>query len=761
MTTEWTLNLKLLFAVTLCGSCLISPVDADQDWTKRAHDLCSRLSVTEKLSQLNTPAAAVPQEQGFAAFNWWSEALHGINNQQGGGTIFPQPLGLAATFNRALLRHVADIISTEARAFNNRQIAAGGDPRFLNVFSPNINIFRDPRWGRGSETYGEDPYLTSQLGVEYVKGLQGNDSTYLKISATCKHFAAYSLEQEDGITRKAFDAQVSDKDLQETYLPAFEACVREGQAASVMCSYNAVNGVPACANPDLLQTTLREQWGFGGFVVSDCGAVQATWWPHKLTEEEAESQAKCLKAGCDMSCTDYGKLKEALEQKLVDESEIDRALVRSLTIRLRLGMFDPSDAVPYSTIPPSMIGTQDHIEAATEAARQSIVLLKNDKEGADGHALPLTASSLTKVIVVGQPAVQTELLFGNYYGKPAGKVTSPLEAVQAVVGADKVAWQPGPHIVAGNAEGSIDDVVRAAEDADVVLFFAGITMLNERECKATDQAPAWVPFLEGEGLDRHDLNLPASQLDTLQGLAARTDAKIVVILIHGGPLAIEWLQASPKVTAILTAWMPGQGAGAIADVLFGKVSPSGRLPVTFYHANYTQLVKSASMDMAVWPGRTHRYLQEPALYPFGYGLSYTAFEYGSPQLIPARMRRNDMALIEVSICNTGGMAADEVVLLIMSPQETATRKLNTLNLPKQSLRDFERIHLQSGEHSSLQMKLPLEHFSHAVTDSLGRTSVQAIHGLWKVQIGAQSILLWLGPEGLSVAQPEGGQLQMT
>ncbi|DBA66929.1 TPA: hypothetical protein ACH3X2_002045 [Trebouxia sp. C0005] len=598
---------------------------------RRVLALLSNMTTEEKISQLSSNSAAI-DHLDIPAFNWWTECLHGMwmpwDNAKA-ATFFPQPIGLAATWDTDFMEAVAGIISEEMRAINNEQFKLDKTHRGLNCFGPNINIFRDPRWGRGSETYGEDPHLTSRMGVSFVKGIQGGDKTYIKVGATCKHFAAYSLENADGYSRLSFNASVSHRDAADTYLPAFEACVTEGHAQSVMCSYNAVNGFPTCASPDLLQKQLRQDWTFPGVVVSDCGAVEGVFRSHKFAKSMAEGAADTLKAGTDMSCADYSYLRDSLNEGLIGQIDIDMALMRVLTQRFQLGMFDPPEQQPWSTIPMEVVGSQCHLEAAIEAVRKGSVLLKNKKlmpHHGSPKGLPLDASKLKKVSVLGPFANSPEMLLGNYYGTPAGPVTTPFEAIKAYLGDGvDVQLHEGTRVT-GYAPNS-EDAINACTDRDVCIFFVGSSMIAVHEQQGPGNAYAmWSGTTEGEGFDRSHIRLPGSQEEIIKAAAVNTDTLIIVVLVHGGPLDISWLEESDRISGILSAWYPGQGAAGIADILFGKTSPSGKLPVTFYYDNYTTIQTMSNMDMRSWPGRTYRYLQEPELYAFSHGLSYTTFE---------------------------------------------------------------------------------------------------------------------------------------
>nr|QOL01198.1 putative extracellular protein TR9_010 [Trebouxia lynnae] len=715
---------------------------------RRVLALVSNMTVEEKISQLSSSSAAI-DHLDIPAFNWWTECLHGMwmpwDNAKA-ATFFPQPIGLAATWDTEFVGGIASIISEEMRAINNEQYSKDKTYRGLNCFGPNINIFRDPRWGRGSETYGEDPHLTSRMGVAFVKGLQSEDPAYIKVGATCKHFAAYSLENSDGYSRLSFNASVSQRDAVDTYLPAFEACVTEGHAQSVMCSYNAVNGVPTCASRDLLQKHLRQDWTFPGMVVSDCGSVEGVSQNHKFAKSLAEGAADTLKAGTDMSCADYSYLKDSLKEGLVGHIDIDMALIRVLTQRFKLGMFDPPELQPWSSIPMDVVGSQHHVEVAEEAVRRGSVLLKNKKTSIHHGApktLPLDASKLKKVSVLGPFAHSPEMLLGNYYGTPAGHVTTPFEAVKAYLG-DKaeVSLHLGTRVT-GYAPIS-EDAINACREVDVCIFFVGSSMIKTHEqAGPADMYTMWSGTTEGEGFDRSHIKLPGSQEEIIKAAAVNTDTPIVVVLVHGGPLDVSWMHKSDRIGAIMSAWYPGQGAAGIADLLFGKVSPSGKLPITFYYNNYTEIQSMSNMDMRSWPGRTYRYLQEPEIYPFSHGLSYTAFEYRSLGLRKDANALGDpnAFIARVEVHNTGDVEAAEVVHLFVAPSPVLLGAAAGNALPQKTLKGFARIVVKPGQHQAVELPLASKDFQfasseHAFGDSRG---LQVVAGDWLVQVGSEEI----------------------
>ena len=485
----------------------------------RARELVNQMTLDEKISQMMHDAPAI-ERLGIPAYNWWNECLHGVG-RAGIATVFPQAIGLAATWNVALNHQVATAIADEARAKHHEAVRQGVIEQYtgLTFWAPNINIFRDPRWGRGQETYGEDPFLTAQMGIAFVKGLQGDDPDYLKVIATPKHFAVHSGPEH---IRAQFDVQPTRRDLWETYLPAFEACVREGQTASVMGAYNRLYGDPCCASPLLLQQILRNQWGFEGFVFADCGAVYNIYKFHEVVPTAAEAAALAVNAGCDMDCGDtYQALTEAVPQGLIDEATIDRALVRAFTGRYRLGMFDPPEQVPYAQIPYSVNDAPEHRVLALQAAKESLVLLKNE-----GQLLPLS-NTPRRIAVIGPNAHDPEALLGNYNGLPSRSVT-PLEGIRAkVVSGTEVIYARGCGVFGEDARG-FDEAINVAKRADVVIFVGGLSQALEGEEGQKEGLPEG---LVSQG-DRLRLDLPNVQEQLLRGLH-ETGTPIILILLNG------------------------------------------------------------------------------------------------------------------------------------------------------------------------------------------------------------------------------------
>lgn len=639
---------------------------------ERAADLVSRMTLEEKARQAQNAAPEIAR-LGVPAYDWWNEALHGVA-RAGLATVFPQAIGLAATWDTELTGRIADIISTEARAKYNEAIRTGDRSRYhgLTFWSPNINIFRDPRWGRGQETYGEDPYLTGRLAVAFIRGMQGTDPHYFKTIATAKHYAVHSGPES---TRHEFDVHPSERDLNETYLPAFRASIVEGKADSVMCAYNRVNGVPACANTDLLQRKLKDEWGFAGYIVSDCGAIYDIYHGHHYKPNAAEASALAVKAGTDLTCgTEYRALPAAVKQGLITEAEIDAALKRLFTARFKLGMFDPPERVPFSSIPFSVVDSAEHRVVALEAARKSIVLLKND-----GGVLPLK-SSVKRIAVLGPSADDEVALMGNYNGV-SSKQVAPLEGIRKHFdGKAEVKFARGADYTAGT-QAQLDEAVQLVQQSDVAVAFVGLNPnLEGEEMKVS------VPGFAGG--DRTNIELPESQERLLQAIVG-TGKPVVVVLTSGSALGVTF--AAEKAAAVLQLWYGGEEAGtAIAETLSGANNPAGRLPVTFYR-NVSQLPPFDDYSMN---GRTYRYFKGEPLWGFGWGLSYSKFAYS--ELRTRRLAKSGRVTVRVK--NTSDRAGDEVVQLYVSGARDSIR----------DLRGFRRIHFKAGETRRVEFSLAPE-----------------------------------------------------
>ncbi len=777
---------------------------------ERVDDLISRMTLEEKVSQMMNKAPGIPRLD-VPEYEWWNECLHGVA-RAGEATVFPQAIGLAATWDSQLIYESAVVISDEARAKHHEAQRNNSYKRYegLTYWTPNVNIFRDPRWGRGQETYGEDPYLTARMGVSFVKGLQGNDPEYLKLVATPKHFAVHSGPEPE---RHFFDAAVNKRDFYDTYLPAFEACIKEANAYSVMGAYNRTNGEPCCASPFLLTEILRDDWGFEGYIVSDCNAIRDVHDYHNFTDSEEEAAAVSVLAGCDLNCGyRYSYLVGAVEQGFITEEQIDVSLKRLFVARFKLGMFDSPENVPYADIPMSVVSSEKHRKLALETAQKSMVLLKNENE-----TLPLK-KDVKAIAVVGPNANNLEVLLGNYNGFPL-QYSTPLEGIKSKVSKDtKVYFETGCELIdtaaaaslipadflsykgkpglnasyfnnndfSGKAletriekginsnwnanpvkglnlnefcvqytgkikvdvsgeyqlgvhahdgfqfsvdgavlidnfeepkrrllletvylekgkeydikidynhkgvpsklklmwktpeKSSYDKAIEIAEKSDVVVFVGGISPGVEGEQMRVD----WEGF---DGGDKTNIQLPTVQKELLKELHA-TGKPVVLVLLNGSALAVNW--ENENLAAILEAWYPGElGGTAIADILFGDYNPSGRLPVTFYKSekDLPQFVNYAMK------GRTYRYFKGEPLYPFGYGLSYTKFDYKNITLSKPEMAASDSLDVSVEISNLGKFKGDEVVQLYVTDVESDEVR------PLKSLRGIKRISLEPGK----------------------------------------------------------------
>jgi beta-glucosidase len=669
------------------------------DIAARVDALVARMTLDEKISQMMNDAPAI-ERLGVPKYNWWNEALHGVA-RAGLATVFPQAIALGATWNRDLLHRVATVISDEGRAKYQDAVRRGVRKIYtgLTFWSPNINIFRDPRWGRGQETYGEDPYLTARMGVAFITGLQGDDPTTLKTAACAKHFAVHSGPEAE---RHGFNAVVDVRDLWETYLPAFQAAVQEAGVESVMTAYNRTNGEACSASPTLIGEILRRRWAFGGHVVSDCGAVDDIYKHHHVAQTAAEAGALAVKAGCDLECgSTYQHLGEAVAQGLIDEATIDQAVKRLFITRFKLGLFD--ERTPFDDVPYAAVGGDEHGELALQAARESIVLLKNA-----GGVLPLkNDGSLRKIAVIGPNAADESVLYANYYGT-ARQLVTPLEGIRAKVApGTEVAYAPGCAITGGDTSG-FAEAVALAKQSDLAVLVLGLSQKWEGE-------EGEIP---GTG-DRLNITMPPTQQALLEAVHG-TGTPVVLVLINGSALAVEW--ADRYVPAIVEAWYPGQAGGtAIADVLFGDYNPAGRLPVTFYRS-LDQLPSFEDYAMRGEngaKGRTYRYFRETPLYPFGHGLSYTRFSYRDLTVTPSGDGLDVVATVE----NVGDREGDEVAQVYVSDAQP------TPAAPICHLEAFARVPLAPGEAKTVAFHLTREQFAH-VNDAGERVFELGAFDIW-------------------------------
>lgn len=658
---------------------------------ERAVHLVDQMTVEEMASQLRYDAPAI-ERLHIPAYNWWSEGLHGVA-RAGTATVFPQAIGLAATFDPVLIEKIGDTIATEARAKYNAASAHGDRDIYkgLTIWSPNVNIFRDPRWGRGHETYGEDPYLTSRLGESFVKGLQG-DGSYLKTAACAKHFAVHSGPEKE---RHHFDAMATRKDMWETYLPAFQACVEAG-VESVMGAYNRTNGEPCCANTYLMEEVLRGKWHFEGHYVSDCWAIKDFHENHKVTRNAEESAYLALEKGCDLNCgCTYREIMPAYKKGDLPLSLIRRAAIRLFTTRFLLGMFDKTE---YDEIPYETIACKEHLALAKKAAEESIVLLKND------GILPLKKKKGMTIGVIGPNADSREALIGNYHGTPPRYITV-LEGIQDYLGEDgRVLYAQGCHLYKDREEAlaqpddRISEAVSCAEHADVVVLCLGLDETLEGEEGDTGNS-----YASG---DKLDLLLPPPQQRLLEAVA-KTKKPFIVCLLAGSAMDLNF--ADQEAAAILQAFYPGaEGGREVARLLFGEYSPSGKLPVTIYR-DLTEMPAFTDYTMR---GRTYRYLTKKPLYPFGYGLTYS--DCVIDEIQPEKEYTYEDAVkdgieIKVHVENRGSYDTEEVLqgyVKVQSPNEVLHPKLGV----------FARIHIKAGEGQWISLHISKTAFSTVTED---------------------------------------------
>lgn len=643
---------------------------------KKAKELVSKMTLLEKAAQLKYDAAPV-QRLGVPAYNYWNEALHGVA-RAGVATMFPQAIGMAAAFDEDAMEKVGDIISTEGRAKYNAYSAHGDRDIYkgLTFWSPNVNIFRDPRWGRGHETYGEDPYLTSRLGVRFVEGIQGKGPV-MKAAACAKHYAVHSGPEA---IRHEFNAEASRKDMWETYLPAFEALVKEADVEAVMGAYNRTNGEPCCGHSYLMEEVLRGKWEFDGHFTSDCWAIKDFHENHHVTKNARESAALALKRGCDVNCGNtYLHLMAAVEEGLVTEEEITIAAERLLTTRFLLGLFDGSE---YDEIPYEVVECDKHVEAAVDMARKGSVLLKND------GILPLDKSKLKTIGVVGPNADSRTALIGNYHGTSSRYITV-LEGIQDEVGREvRVLYSEGCHLEKDRVESlawsqdRISEAVITAEHSDVVVICVGLDETLEGE-----EGDAGNSDASG---DKKDLHLPKVQEELIEKVTAVGKPTILVLMAGS---AIDLNYAQEHCNGILTVWYPGaRGGKAVADLLFGNVSPSGKLPVTFYK-DLEDLPEFTDYSMK---NRTYRYMEQEPLYPFGYGLSYGDVQVTGAEVCGQVTKESDIR-VHISLENQGQADTDEVVQIYIKDLESP------LAVPNHSLCGFQRVFLKAGEKKELEM----------------------------------------------------------
>ncbi len=672
---------KLFFSILISGSLYGQSqnytypyLDPSIPDSLRVEDLMSKLTLDEKasLTLYNSPSIA---RLGIPEYNWWNECLHGVG-RAGLATVFPQAIGLAASFDEKLIYEVATAISDEARAKHHAAVRKGYRAQYMGLtfWSPNINIFRDPRWGRGQETYGEDPYLTSVTGRAFVHGLQGNDPDYLKVAACAKHYVVHSGPEE---SRHHFNAVPNEIDFRETYLPAFRELV-EADVEAVMCAYNRTYGEPCCGSKYLLQDILRDEYGFEGHVVTDCWALDDIWARHQSVETGVQAAAMAAKAGANLNCGYiYKYLPEAVRLGMIMEEDVDNVLRPILTSRFKLGLFDPDSINPYASIPPEIVNCEAHKALAREAAQKSIVLLKNN------GVLPLNKDSINSILVTGPMACDLNALVGNYNGY-SGEMATVLEGVVNHAGpAISVKYTAGvlldnDSLFNGNWHSS----------SDILIAVVGINRLLEGENGDA--------MLNKNGGDRIRIELPANQVEYIRQIKENIGNNKLVVVVTGGS-AIAMPEIEQMADALLFAWYPGeQGGNAIADLIFGDVNPSGRLPVSFYRSTSDlPPIDDYSME-----GRTYRFFKGDVLFPFGHGLSYSNFEYLSANfLMHGGQGISDIA-IRVKIHNNSSVDGEEVIQVYVKVPGAGYR------VPEKSLVGFKRVLVAAGE--SMHVNIPLD-----------------------------------------------------
>ncbi len=677
--------MKLIYLIV--ALCITIPVkaqnnkypfqDPSKPIEKRIDDLISRLTIEEKakLMVYNSPAI---ERLGIPEYNWWNECLHGVG-RAGKATVFPQAIGMAATFDDELLFRVASAISDEARAKHYAALRKGSRDQYtgLSFWTPNINIFRDPRWGRGQETYGEDPFLTGRLGTAFVKGLQGNDSKFLKTSACAKHYVVHSGPEE---SRHRYNALPDEIDFRDTYLPAFKTLVNAG-VESVMCAYNRTYGEPCCGSKFLLDDVLRNEWGFKGHIVSDCWALDDIWKRHKVVDREVDAAVMSATAGVNLNCGYiYKFLPEAVKKGLISESVVDDDLRYLLRTRFRLGLLDPKEKTPWSGLSEDIVDGKEHRKLAYEVAAKSIVLLKND------GVLPL--KNPKNIFVTGELAADVTALVGNYNGF-SGEMVTMLEGLVGRVDAGTIVDYSKGYLL---GKDSLFNGFWQAGMADATIACVGLNRLMEGENGDA--------MLNPYGGDRKTIELPDNQIEFLKKLkrsiSKNKKHKLIVVVYGGSTIGLK--EVEKLADAILFAWYPGEEGGhAIADVILGNVNPSGKLPVTFYESTKDL----PPFDDYGMQGRTYRYFKGKALYPFGYGLSYSDFEFNKVSIPKTNLGERDSITVKMSVSNKGDYNGDEVVQ-VYAVQEEPSEKA-----PIRSLIDFKRVTVKASDTIAINIKIPV------------------------------------------------------
>ena len=656
-------------------------------YRERAAALVAKMTLEEKVSQTLYNAPAI-ERLGISAYNWWNEALHGVA-RAGTATVFPQAIGVAASFDEELVGKMAEVIATEARAKYNVQKKAEDRDIYkgLTFWSPNVNIFRDPRWGRGQETYGEDPYLSGRLGVRFVKGLQEEKEGFIKAAACAKHFAVHSGPEKQ---RHSFDARVSRQDLYETYLPAFKACVQEAGVEAVMGAYNRTNGEPCCGSKTLLIDILRKEWGFEGHVVSDCWAINDFHAHHKITKTPLESAAMAMNNGCDINCgCMFPNLRDAVKGGYVEEARLDEAVTNLMECRMKLGMFEEEGTVPFDVIGYEQVDTAENKSLNLEISRKSLVLLKNQD-----NLLPLDLTGIKSIGVIGPNADSRKALVGNYEGT-ASRYVTVLEGIEDYVGERaRVYYSEGCHLYQDRTSNLAQENDRMSEVkavcsvSDVIVAVLGLDSSVEGEEGDTGNE-----FASG---DKLDLKFPGLQSEILRA-AYESGKPVILVSMTGSAMELDWEDS--HIPAIIQAWYPGAAGGrAVAELIFGAYSPEGKLPVTFYRT--TQELPDFT-DYAM-KDRTYRYMKQEALYPFGFGLSYTSFEMKGTEADSDRVTAKGEVTIRTSIKNTGVMESGETIQVYVKALREGT--------PNAQLKGLKKVHLQPGEEKQVEITLRSQAF---------------------------------------------------
>lgn len=706
-------------AVALPLSAMYAQSDKEKTMTRTAEQLISRMTVDEKIGQLMNEAPGI-ERLGLKPYNWWSEALHGVG-RDGRATVFPQPICMGATFDDSLIKEIGCAIGTEGRAkyIIAQQLKNYSQYAGLTFWAPNVNIFRDPRWGRGMETYGEDPFLTGTLGTAYVKGMQGDDPFYLRVGACGKHFAVHSGPES---TRHTVDVKPSFRDLYETYLPQFKMLVQQGHVETIMGAYNSLYGQSCSGSKFLLTDILRKQWGFRGHIVSDCGAVGDIYGGHHIAKTEAEASAIAIKAGLNLECGNtFRALKEALAQHLLTEKDLDHALLPLMMTRLKLGILQPDSACPYNNVSEKEICSPAHAALAKRAAEEGMVLLKND------NVLPLDKNVRT-IFVAGPGASDAFDLMGNYFGL-SNRYSTYLEGIMNKVSSGtSVNYHKG--FVLNGKKGSRNSGAWDGKYTDISILVMGNNGNTEGE-----EGDAIESDVDG---DRVQIALPESQMEYLREVSKDRHGKLVVILTGGSPIDVR--EISQLADAVVMAWYPGQeGGNALADLLFGDANFSGRLPVTFPES----VDVLPAFDDYSMQGRTYKYMTHGVMYPFGYGLSYSQVQYANAA-VTAPARKDAPLQVEAQLTNTGKRAVDEVAQVYL---QTPTAGVSS---PQSSLVAFRRVHLEPQQSLTVAFEIPADQLKTVQADG----SARLLKGRYHVVVGGAAPMERTKALGVSTSSAE-------